>query len=60
MHIEQARGSEALEMACVLQAAAQWLADDGRALWTPAEISQGGVSRDTDAGLFYVVREAKK
>ncbi|MDP9901426.1 GNAT superfamily N-acetyltransferase [Variovorax ginsengisoli] len=41
-------------IASVLHEAAQWLADDGRALWSGAEIGHERVLRDTVAGLFHV------
>jgi len=50
MNIEQARASDAHEIASVLQEAAQWLSDGGRALWSGAEIGHERVLRDTHRG----------
>jgi GNAT superfamily N-acetyltransferase len=60
MNIQKARASDAPGIASVLQEAAQWLAGDGRALWSPAEIGQERVLRDANAGLFYVAREGEQ
>src|SRR5690349_19475481 len=57
MNIQQAHTSDAEEIAAVLQEAAQWLSDGGRALWSGAEIGRERVLRDTSAGLFHVARE---
>ena len=56
MNIQQAHTSDAHEIASVLQEAAQWLSDGGRALWADAEIGHERVLRDTGSGLFYVAR----
>lgn len=60
MSIQEARVSDAPAIASVLQEAAQWLADDGRALWSSDEIGHERVLRDTSAGLFYVAREGEQ
>jgi GNAT superfamily N-acetyltransferase len=57
MNIQEARPSDAAMIASVLHEAAQWLASDGRALWSAAEIGQERVLRDASAGLFHVARE---
>ena len=50
MNIEQARASDAHEIASVLHEAAQWLSDGGKALWSDAEIGHERVLRDTRRG----------
>lgn len=60
MNIQQAHTSDAHEIASVLQEAAQWLSDGGRALWSGAEIGHERVLRDTNAGLFHVAREGEQ
>ena len=47
-------------IASVLQEAAQWLVNDGRALWSAAEVSAERVLLDTSAGLFHVAREGEQ
>ena len=44
-------------IASVLHEASQWLAGDGRALWSAAEISPERVLSDTTSGLFHVARD---
>lgn len=58
--IKEARDSDAPEIAYVLQEAAQWLAGDGRAHWSPAEIGIERVLRDASAGLFYLARQGEQ
>src|SRR6185369_12541044 len=60
MKIQQARLSDASMIASVLQEAAQWLANGGRALWSTAETSHERVLRDTGAGLFHVARDGEQ
>ena len=60
MNIQEARASDAPVIAAVLQKAAQWLAGDGRPLWSVAEIGPERVLRDTSAALFHVAREGKQ
>lgn len=57
LNIREAKPSDALMIASVLQEAAQWLDGGGRSLWSAAEISVERVSRDASAGLFYVASE---
>ncbi|MGJ7503357.1 GNAT family N-acetyltransferase [Variovorax sp. ZT5P49] len=57
MHIEQATPSEAATVAAVLNEAAQWLAADGRPLWSAADVGLERVQRDTDAGRYFIARE---
>ncbi|MEJ8847513.1 GNAT family N-acetyltransferase [Variovorax rhizosphaerae] len=51
--IRQAGVEDAPAVAAVLQEAAQWLVDGGRALWTAAHVSDERVLRDVEAGLFF-------
>jgi len=60
VNIQPAQLSDASAIASVLQEAAQWLANDGRALWTAAEIAPERVLRDTSAGFFHVAREGEQ
>lgn len=60
MRIEQARDSDAEEIAAVLLEAAQWLVDGGRALWGPTEFTQERISRDVAAGRYYAARDGKQ
>ncbi|WP_341916931.1 GNAT family N-acetyltransferase [Polaromonas sp. YR568] len=60
MNIQEARPSDAPMIASVLQDAARWLADGGRALWSGAEIGQGRVLQDTTAGLFHVAHDGEQ
>jgi GNAT superfamily N-acetyltransferase len=57
MYIEQATPSEAATVAAVLNEAAQWLAADGRPLWSVADVGLERVQRDTDAGRYFIARE---
>ncbi|MGJ7535324.1 MULTISPECIES: GNAT family N-acetyltransferase [unclassified Variovorax] len=57
MYIEQATSSEAATVAAVLNEAAQWLAADGRPLWSAADVGLERVQRDTDAGRYFIARE---
>ncbi|MDQ0085500.1 GNAT superfamily N-acetyltransferase [Variovorax boronicumulans] len=57
MYIEQAAPSEAATVAAVLNEAAQWLAADGRPLWSAADVGLERVQRDTDAGRYFIARE---
>lgn len=56
MQIEQAQPSEAATVAAVLNEAAQWIAAEGRPLWTPADIAPERVRRDTEAGGYFIAR----
>ena len=56
MHIEQALPSEAATVAAVLNEAAQWLATEGRPLWSATDIHLERVQRDTDAGRYFIAR----
>ena len=60
MNIQEARSSDAPMIASVLQEAAEWLAGDGRALWSAAEIGHERVLRDLSSGLFHVAREGEE
>jgi len=60
MNIQEARPSDVPMIATVLQEAAQWLVDEGKALWSPAEFDHERVLRDTNAGLFHVAREGEQ
>lgn len=53
MNIRQAHSSDAPMIASVLQEAAEWLAADGRALWSAAEIGGERVLMDVTKGLFH-------
>jgi len=57
MYIEQAPPSEAATVAAVLNEAAQWLAADGRPLWSAADVGLERVQHDTDAGRYFIARE---
>jgi len=57
MNIQEARLSDAPMIASVLQEAAEWLAADGRPLWSAAEIGYERVLRDASTGLFHVARQ---
>ena len=57
INTREAKPSDALTIAAVLQEAAQWLEGGGRSLWSAAEISVKRVSRATNAGLFHVASE---
>ena len=59
MNIQEARSSDALIVASVLQEAAEWLAGDGRALWSAAEIAHERVLRDVSNGLFHIARQGE-
>jgi GNAT superfamily N-acetyltransferase len=56
MNIEQALPSEAATIAAVLNEAAQWLAADGRPLWSAVDVDLERVQRDTDAGRYFIAR----
>ena len=58
MQIEQARPSEAATVAAVLSEAAQWIAGEGRPLWSAADVGLERVQRDTDAGGYFIHRPA--
>ncbi|WP_256354145.1 MULTISPECIES: GNAT family N-acetyltransferase [unclassified Variovorax] len=57
MDIRQAAVADAPQVAAVLQEAAQWLADGGRALWVASAVSDERVLRDVAAGLFFAARD---
>ncbi len=57
VNIQKADPSDAPMIASVLQEAATWLVDGGRALWSGADISHQRVLQDTTAGLFHVARD---
>ena len=57
MHIDQALPAEAATVAAVLNEAAQWLATEGRPLWSGTDIGIGRIQRDTDAGRYFIARE---
>ena len=57
MHIEQALPNEAATVAAVLNEAAQWLAAEGRPLWSAADTNLERVQRDTDAGRYFIAQE---
>ena len=56
MQIEQARPEEADTVAAVLNEAAQWIAGEGRPLWSAADIAPERIRRDTDAGGYFIAR----
>jgi GNAT superfamily N-acetyltransferase len=58
MHIEQALPNEAATVAAVLNEAAQWLAADGRPLWSAIDVGLERVQRDTDAGRYFIARKS--
>jgi GNAT superfamily N-acetyltransferase len=60
VNIQEASPSDAPMIASVLQDAARWLADGGRALWSEADIDLERVQRDTSAGLFHVARAGEQ
>ncbi|MBO9647734.1 MAG: GNAT family N-acetyltransferase [Variovorax sp.] len=60
MNIQQGHASDAPAIASVLHEAAQWLAGEGRGLWSAAEISLDCVQRDIGAGLFHVARDGEQ
>jgi GNAT superfamily N-acetyltransferase len=60
MNILEARPSDAPMIASVLQEAAEWLAGDGRPLWSATEIGHERVLRDVSKGLFHVARQDKQ
>lgn len=57
MQIEQARPEEAATVATVLNEAAQWIASEGRPLWSAADIGLDRIQRDTDAGSYFIARQ---
>ncbi|MDN6885752.1 GNAT family N-acetyltransferase [Variovorax sp. CAN2819] len=57
MQIEQARPEEAATVAAVLDEAAQWIAGEGRPLWSAADVGLEREQRDTDAGGYFIARE---
>jgi GNAT superfamily N-acetyltransferase len=59
MRIDQARDSEAADIAAVLREAAHWLIDSGRALWAPAEFAPERISPDVAAGRYFGAREGE-
>lgn len=59
MNIQEASSSDVPMIAAVLQEAAEWLAGDGRALWSAAEIGHERVLRDVSRGLFHVARQGE-
>jgi GNAT superfamily N-acetyltransferase len=58
--MQQAHPPDAPVIASVLQEAARWLADGGRALWSGADIGHERVMQDTVAGLFHVARDGEQ
>ena len=56
MQIEQARPEEAATVAAVLSEAAQWIAAEGRPLWTATDIAPERIRRDTEAGGYFIAR----
>ena len=56
MQIEQARPTEAATVAAVLNEAAQWIAAEGRPLWSAADVALERIQRDTDAGSYFIAR----
>lgn len=57
MQIEQARPEEAAIVAAVLNEAAQWIAAEGRPLWTASDIAPERIRRDTEAGGYFIARK---
>lgn len=57
MKIEQARPEEAATVAAVLNEAAQWIAAEGRPLWSATDIGLERIQRDTDAGSYFIARK---
>jgi len=56
MQIEPARPEEAPTVVAVLHEAAQWLVDEGRALWSGPEIAPARIERDCAAGGYFIAR----
>jgi len=57
MNIEQAQTSDVPGIVSVLLEAEQWLARNGKSLWSATEIGPERVLRDVGAGLFHVARD---
>lgn len=57
MNIEQAQPLDVPGIVSVLLEAEQWLARDGKSLWSATEIGPERVLRDVGAGLFHVARD---
>ncbi len=57
MQIEQALPEEAATVAGVLNEAAQWIAAEGRPLWTATDIAPERIRRDTEAGSYFIARK---
>jgi GNAT superfamily N-acetyltransferase len=57
MQIEQAKPTEAATVAAVLNEAAQWIAAEGRPLWSAADIAPERIQHDTDAGSYFIARK---
>jgi GNAT superfamily N-acetyltransferase len=56
MQIQQALPEEAATVAAVLNEAAQWIAAEGRPLWSAADVALERIQRDTDAGGYFIAR----
>lgn len=56
MQIEQARPEETATVAAVLKEAAEWIAAEGRPLWSAADIAPERIQRDTEAGRYFIAR----
>lgn len=56
MQIQQAQPTEAATVAGVLNEAAQWIAAEGRPLWSAADIAPERIQKDTDAGNYFIAR----
>ena len=57
MKIEESTSADAPMIASVLSEAAGWLAGNGKALWSTAEIGEERVLRDASLGLYHVARQ---
>ncbi len=57
MNIQEARPSDAPMIASILQEAAEWLASDGRPLWSAVEIGRESVLQDVSKGLLLIATE---
>ena len=57
MQIAQAQTADAAAIASVLQEAAAWLDDTGRALWSEQDVSDARVLQDTRASRYFVARD---
>jgi GNAT superfamily N-acetyltransferase len=57
MQIEQARPEASAAVAAVLNEAAQWLAAQGRPLWSASDVDPARIRRDAEAGSYFIARK---